>query len=147
MLTTFFVDLHNVLRWLVLIAAILAIVVAAGAGGQRVWSPRLANLGRIFTISMDVQFLVGLVLYLFLSPLTTGAFQNFSAAMQSDELRFFLVEHAPLMLIAVILVHIGAIRGRNKQSPRQALIFWVIALVVMLAAIPWQYSPLLPGMG
>lgn len=147
MLNTFFLELHNLLRWVVLVVAILAIAVAAGAGSKRAWPPRLANLSRVFTISMDVQFLVGLVLYLFLSPLTTGAFRNVSAAMQSPEIRFFLVEHAPAMLLAVILVHIGASRGRRKESPRQALVFWVIALLVVLAAIPWQYSALFPGMG
>lgn len=147
MLTTFFTDLHNILRWLVLVAGIIGIVAAAAAGRERAWTPRLASVSRVFTIIMDVQFLVGLVLYVFLSPLTTGAFRNFSAAMQSDEIRFFLVEHGPLMLIAVILVHIGAVRGKKKESPRQALIFWIIAMLVILAAIPWQYSALLPGMG
>lgn len=147
MLTTFFTDLHNVLRWLVLVAGIIGIVAAAAAVGKRAWTPRLASVSRVFTITMDVQFLVGLVLYVFLSPLTTGAFRNFSAAMQSDEIRFFLVEHGPLMLIALILVHIGAVRGKKKESPRQALIFWIIAMLVILAAIPWQYSALLPGMG
>ncbi len=146
MLYTFFLEFHNLLRWVVVVAGIVAIATAAAAG-KGAWTPRLAHVSRVFTISVDVQFLVGLVLYLVLSPITTGAFSNMSAAMQSSPIRFFVVEHALGMLVALILVHIGASRGRKKESPRQALIFWVIAVVVVLAAIPWQYSSLFPGMG
>ncbi len=144
---TFFLDLHNLLRWLVVLVGVAAIVIAwIGAASRGTWTPQQNNLGRLFSISMDIQLLVGLLLYFVFSPLTTGAFSNFGAAMQSDELRFFLVEHFPLMLIAVILVHVGVSRGRKKDSALQAAIFYTAAMAVVLFAIPW-WRPLLPGLG
>lgn len=144
---TFFLDLHNLLRWVVVLVGVAAIVLAwRDAAGRAGWTPQQNSLGRVFTISMDTQLLIGLLLYGVFSPLTTGAFRNFGAAMQSDQVRFFLVEHFPMMLIAVILVHVGAARGRAKDSALQAAVFYTIAMIVVVVAIPW-WRPLLPGLG
>lgn len=144
---TFFLDLHNLLRWVVVLVGVAAIVLAwRDAAGRAGWTPQQNSLGRVFTISMDTQLLIGLLLYGVFSPLTTGAFRNFGAAMQSDQVRFFLVEHFPMMLIAVILVHVGVSRGRKKDSALQAAVFYTIAMIVVFVAIPW-WRPLLPGLG
>jgi len=38
------------------------------------------------------------------------------AAMQAPHLRFFLIEHIPLMLLALILAHLGSRRARNAPD-------------------------------
>jgi hypothetical protein len=140
--------LHNITRWLVLIVGILAIVRAfMGWSGKRPWTGLDNSAGLFFTISMDVQLLLGLLLYGVFSPITTGAFADFGAAMSNPDARFWLVEHIFMMVLAVILAHVG--RSLAKKAPtdvakhKRAAIFFTLALIVVLAGIPW-FRPLLP---
>jgi hypothetical protein len=94
-----------------------------------------------FSSALDTQVLLGLILY-FISPLTRTALQNFGAAMSSPDLRFFALEHVFYMLIAVILVHIGSVRARRAKTDvdkhRTAAIFYSLAVLIILIAIPWS---------
>ncbi|HZJ10529.1 MAG TPA: hypothetical protein VFD39_12595 [Trueperaceae bacterium] len=134
-------DLHNVLRWAVVVLGVIAII-AALAGSR--WTPQQASLGRWFSIALDVQVLIGLVLY-FVSPLVQNALQDFGAAMGDSTLRFFALEHGLIMLVAAALVHIGVSRGRKTDNPRQALIFYLLGAAAIAYAIPWDRR-LIPGM-
>src|SRR5680860_345299 len=134
-------DLHNVLRWAVVVLGVIAII-AALAGSR--WTPQQASLGRWFSIALDVQVLIGLVLY-FVSPLVQNALQDFGAAMGDSTLRFFALEHGLIMLVAAALVHIGVSRGRKTDNPRQALIFYLLGAAAIAYAIPWDRR-LIPGL-
>jgi hypothetical protein len=130
-------------RWLVLIVIVLAVVFAfIGWFNKRDWNKKDNITGLILTIFMDIQFLVGIVLYAFVSPLTKAAFNNFGAAMKNADLRFYAVEHILLMIIALVLVHIGRIKTKKAVAPwkkhRAATIFYGIALLLILAGIPWD---------
>ncbi len=145
---TFVLAIHNIFRWLVLIFGVIAVVRALiGWFGNGQWSDLDDRLGLGFTISIDIQFLLGLLLYVFLSPITTSAFANMSAAMSDSATRFFLVEHSLMMLIAIILAHIGRSRAKKADTDngkfKNAAIFFAIALLIILASIPW-FRPLLP---
>lgn len=134
---------HNMFRWLVLIVIVLAVVFAfIGWFNKRDWNKKDNTTGLILTIFMDIQFLVGIVLYAFVSPLTKAAFNNFGAAMKNADLRFYAVEHILLMIIALVLVHIGRIKTKKAVAPwkkhRAATIFYGIALLLILAGIPWD---------
>ena len=140
---TGFLHLHDTLRWLVLLSLVITLVkyVAGWLGGQR-WQKVDNLLGIVFTSLMDLQLLTGLVLYFFLSPITKLAMSDFGAAMKDGDLRFYAVEHFAMMLIAVVLVHIGRAKSKKAKPDsakfKTATIFFLIALVVMLAAIPWN---------
>jgi uncharacterized membrane protein YphA (DoxX/SURF4 family) len=130
-------------RWLVLIVLVLAIIFAfAGWFGKKEWTKRDKLTGLILTIFMDIQFLVGLILYAFVSPLTKAAFADFGAAMKNADIRFYAVEHILMMLIALVLVHIGRSKSKKATAPekqhRAAAIFYIIALLLIVAAIPWE---------
>lgn len=145
---SFVLAVHNIVRWLVLILGIIAIVRAyIGWFGNKDWTDLDDKLGLGFTISMDMQLLVGLLLYIFLSPITTNAFANMSAAMSDSGTRYFLIEHSLMMLIAIILAHVGRSRAKKQEDDtrkyRTTAIFYTIALLIVLAAIPW-FRPLLP---
>ena len=134
---------HNMFRWLVLVTLVLAVAFAfAGWFNKREWSKKDNTTGLLLTIFVDIQFLVGIVLYAFVSPVTKAAFNDFGAAMKNSDLRFYAVEHILLMVIALILVHIG--RAKTKKAighwkkHRAATILYGIALLLILAAIPWE---------
>jgi len=77
--------------------------------------------GLFFMITLDLQLLLGLVLYFVLSPFTTQALNDFGAAMRNAPLRFFAVEHVTLMLAAVILVHVGRVLARKAALRQDSL--------------------------
>ncbi len=135
----FTLDLHNILRWAVLLVGVAALVMAwAGVFSRSRWTPPQANLGRLFTIVFDVQVLVGILLYAWLSPITTGAFADMGAAMSNPDVRFFVAEHVVIMVVAAVLVHIGVARGRRTDATLQPAIFYSLAFVAVLAGIPWD---------
>jgi len=145
--------LHSLLRWLVLLTGLLALSRAlAGVLGPRRWTPTDDRSGRLFVLSIDVQTLLGLVLYGVLSPITKGALEDMAVAMRNSTLRFWAVEHITMMLVALVLAHVG--RARSKRvSPdsarhRQAAIFFMLALVLVFMAMPWPWArearPLFP---
>lgn len=134
---------HNGLRWLVLLALLISVILAfSGWLGRREWKKRDSVSGLLLTIFMDLQFLIGIILYAFISPITEAAFNDFGAAMKNADLRFYAVEHILLMLIALVLVHVG--RSKSKKDiaawkrHRVASIFYTISLLLILAAIPWD---------
>jgi hypothetical protein len=74
--------------------------------------------------------------------------------MKDSFYRFFWVEHPVMMIIAIGLITVG--RGQAKKSIpdavkyKKAFWFFLIALLVILAAIPWPAykevgRPLIPG--
>ncbi|MFW5941275.1 MAG: hypothetical protein ACOC9V_06850 [Chloroflexota bacterium] len=140
--------LHNVLRWVVLLAGAAAVIRAlAGWLGNRDWAPLDKQLGLLFTISLDLQVLLGLLLYVVLSPITTENFSNFGEAMGNADVRFYLVEHLAIMIVALALAHVGRAMSKRVEPANakhmRAAIFFALALVAILVGIPWEGRPLL----
>ena len=137
--------LHSWFRWLVLLLGLIALVRAiSGMTGRRSWTSIDDRAGFLFTMSLDLQVLIGLILYAWLSPITHEAFRDFSGAMKSIGLRFWAVEHIFGMVVALALAHVGRVRIRKADSSRRhklALIFFGLAFVAILASIPWPGTP------
>jgi hypothetical protein len=134
---------HNLFRWLLLIVFFLALIFAIiGWMGKNPWKKRDNLMGLLLSVFIDIQLVIGLVLYFFLSPLTKAAFADFGAAMKNDGLRFFAVEHIVIMLIAAVLVHIGRIKSKRATADwkkhRAAAIWYLIALFILMHGIPWD---------
>ncbi|PYR76133.1 MAG: hypothetical protein DMF87_18830 [Acidobacteria bacterium] len=138
--------LHSLLRWAVLITGLVAWVRAIGGKtGNRPWTPKDELWGLLLTISADLQLLVGLVLYIFLSPITRLGVRNFAAAMQSDAARFFTVEHPAAMIITIALIHVARVKIRKAGDPQRkhriAVVMFGIAMILIVIAIPWPFMP------
>ena len=57
---------HNLLRWVVLILALITIIATLFTlAGKKSWTATLSNFGLIYTISLNIQLLFGLFLYLY----------------------------------------------------------------------------------
>lgn len=144
----FLLSLHNILRWVVVIAGAVAIIRAfMGLSGKRPFTALDNRLSLAFTISLDIQVVLGLLLYVVFSPITTGAFANFGAAMGNSETRFWLIEHISVMIVALVLAHIGRSRAKKATTDsakyKQIAIFFTLAFLAILVAIPWASRPLL----
>ena len=137
--------LHSWIRWLVLLTGFAAFGrAAAGASGRKPWRPSDDRAGFWFVMALDTQFLLGILLYAFLSPFTHQAFGDFGAAMKNPGLRFWAVEHVVGMFLGLAFAHIGRARTRKTDSLRRhrvAAIFFGLALAVILASIPWPGTP------
>lgn len=148
--------LHSILRYVILILILLAI----GRHMSAMGSKRLVNNGDkkidlFLLISAHTTLLIGLILY-FAGDVGFSLFKDapFSEIMKNKTARFFALEHPTGMIISVILITIG--RGKVKRAVdasahKKAFWFFLIALILILASIPWPFRaelgrPWLPGM-
>lgn len=148
---TFFLAVHNILRWIALILAIIVLVRAYwGWFGGREWTSTNRRVGSFYSISLDVQILLGLLLYFVFSPITRAALSNFGGVMSNPDLRFFALEHVFFMILAVILAHVGVITARRAEEDvakyRRTAIWITLSFITLLLGMPW-FRPLLPGLG
>jgi hypothetical protein len=136
--------LHSWNRWITLALGIAAFTSAVLDRSSLTERPKGSRWDTFLMASVDLQVLFGLLLYLGLSPLTRAALADFSAAMRVPSLRFWALDHVALMFGSVLLVRLGrvlAMTARTASARRnRRLICFGLALVIMLAAIPW------PGM-
>ncbi len=141
--------LHNIVRWIALIAGIWAVFLAwRGWLGRRQWTATEARATRAFVGVLDVQFVLGLLLFAVFSPLTRQAFRDMGAAMRDAPVRYFLVEHPLIMLIAIAAAHIGAVQVRRAANDaerfQKASILLGLSLAALAGFIPWA-RPMVPG--
>lgn len=135
----FILSTHSHTRWLVLLAAIIAILVPFL---NKSVNSKSKIPGLAFMILCDIQLLLGLTLYFIYSPMGIAAFETGMAnVMKTAPLRKIAVEHFILMFLAITLVHIGYSKIKKAteaaQLSKTSLIFFGIALVLILAGIPW----------
>ena len=134
---------HSWLRWFVLLVGLLAIARAIiGRSSGRPWSRADDRLGAAFVGLLDLQLLIGLVLYFALSPITKEGMRDIGGAMANTGLRFWTVEHP-------VRDDRGDRAGPHRPGPgsarpptpsrrhRTALIFFTLALIVIVITIPW----------
>jgi hypothetical protein len=138
--------IHSWNRWAVLVTGIVA--AARGIAGWRrhkPWTLRDERAGLWFTIALDLQFLLGLLLYFALSPITWAALHDFGGAMGNSALRFWAVEHVFGTVAGIALAHVGRSRihktGNDGRRHRLAAVFFTIALLAILASMPWPGTP------
>src|SRR5689334_7514169 len=91
--------------------------------------------------TVDIQLILGLLLYVFLSPLPRLFFSNLSASIKDPTLRFFGMEHEIAMLVATAIIHVGRIRAKRAVTVnlrhRQVWTSTLLALFIIVAATPW----------
>jgi hypothetical protein len=128
----FLLSFHAFWRWVLLAAAILVVGKALiGWLGRRPWTQIDDRLGMFYVIAVDVQVLVGLIIWLF-GPM---GLRTLSESMGNAGLRFIVLEHPILMLMSMLFAHIGRSRSRRGADPvaqhRTAFIFYVLSLVFL----------------
>ena len=133
--------LHSALRWVVLAAGVLAIVrFTAGWFRGSAWSRLDDRLTLAFAVSLDVQWVVGLVLYLGVSVLGGTALASEGLGIvRSPELRFWALVHPLLATAALALAHAARIKLRSVTAAtarhRVAALSFGGAVALLVAAV------------
>jgi hypothetical protein len=140
---------HNIMRWVVIVLAVYALVrIFMGLFGKKEWTETDRKSLSFYAIGMDIQLVLGLLLYFVVSPFMDNIRSNFGAAMGESSLRFFAVEHLLMMLVAVVLAHVAVIMAKRATTSaskfRRAAIWLTLSVLAVLVAIPWAQRPLLP---
>jgi hypothetical protein len=116
--------------------------------GKGQWTATEGKATRAFTGMLDFQFLIGLSLYLFFSPMTRAAFGDMGSAMRDAPLRYFLVEHPTIMIAAVAIAHVGSVKVKRATTDaekfQRASIWFGLALAATVGFIPWA-RPMVPS--
>ena len=137
---------HSYLRWIA-VALLVALLARALSGwlGNRPWVLLDERLAKITIRVFEIQFLAGLLLFIFASPITRLAFRDLGAAMDDQQMRFWTVEHSVLMFLAVGAINVGWARARKAERAlakhRFLAIFVLITVVLVAVAIPWPGTP------
>lgn len=135
---------HGYWRWVVLAAAIVVLVRAiAGFMARRPWTSVDERASRVFGNALDLQVMVGLVLYFGFSPFWPATYRAFAETMRGDVARFFGVEHGTAMLLAATAAYIGRVRAKraidSRRRHRAMLVAMVVFFALVLWAIPWPW--------
>jgi len=153
--------LHNIARWAVVIFGLLALYRGAtGLGGRRAYTPADRKTALWLLISTHIQLVLGLVLY-FLRPTREGSWASMlinggSAVMKDKVLRFWTIEHGPVMILAVVFITIGYSASKRATTDKARFgrwFWWTLAgFIIVLSAIPWPWREavgrgLFPGVG
>ncbi len=134
--------LHNILRWAVLLFGLWSVISAIlGLVNKKNYTKADDRSNFFFMLSCDIQLLLGLILYYANSWF--DRLKDLGNNMKDANNRFFTMEHGLLMLIALILVHVGRVSVKKSATPlakhKKTLLFFGLAIVLILAAIPWPF--------
>jgi hypothetical protein len=132
--------IHSWVRWVALVAAIGAVFAAL-----RRQDASADRWGLIAMAALDFQMLLGLMLYLAISPNMQQILSNFGGAMKDPVARFWAVEHIATMFGAVIVAHAGRVLARKAATSearrKRVLLAFSIASVLMIVGMPWPGRP------
>src|SRR5688572_21122152 len=126
---------HSYLRFAVLI--LLIVVIATSLMGwlnKKSYTETDNKLSLYLFIATHIQLLVGLILY------TQSSWVQFGKlALKIKEVRYWTMEHATIMLIAIVLITMARITAKKMSSAeakhKRMFIFNTLALVLILAGI------------
>jgi hypothetical protein len=141
MLYTLLLSAHNFTRWLVLAAAIWALVrMWHGFATGRGWTGKDRTAGFVFLRLFELQFLLGIVLFV-TSPVVRPIFSNLRLMVSEPLQRYFSLEHPIQMILALVAAQVGFAVAKRVEGDRRkflrAAIGFTIAILLILAAIPW----------
>lgn len=135
--------LHSFMTYLVLLGVVISLVLAfGGMSGNKPFGDKNRKQALLGLIPVHLQWVFGVILY-FVSP---RGLSNFSGeAMGESVSRLYILEHPLTMIIAVILITIGYSRAKRQigenRGFKSIVIFYAIALVLILVRIPWNAWP------
>jgi len=135
-------QVHSYWAYLVLIVLIVAVVNAIiGFTSKKEFKAKDLRLGLFTLIFAHIQLLIGLGWY-FMSPTyKIMKISGMGMIMKNAQTRLLAIEHPVMMILAIILITIGWSKHKKQTTDEGKFkvfaIFYTIALLLVLAKIPW----------
>lgn len=134
--------LHSLLRYFIIIFALVVVVLSlTGMMRKKKFKKTNKQTALVLLICCDLQLLLGLALYHmggWLGKVQAKPISRDVAVIN----RFYGMEHAVSMIIAIVLVHAGySVTKKNMDDDRKfKRLFWTVfvALMIFIAMTPWQ---------
>ena len=133
------VHLHNLLRWVIVITLVWSLLNAfKGKNGKETL---------IMMISSHMMLLIGLVQWFG----GDWGLKQIKKLVQNPAVRFFAVEHALMMIIAIVLITIGHRSAKAGKANTKWFLLAALAIILMMMPGPWKSDValqrgLFPGM-
>ncbi len=136
--------IHSYWAYLVLVVLVLATGNALlKFFGDKEFDAKDFRISLFALITMHIQLLIGIILFFTKDYFgTIKEVGGMGEVMKNSELRNLIIEHPTTMIIAVALVTIGYSKHKKKlvSKPKFKMlaIFYTLALILVLAKIPWK---------
>jgi hypothetical protein len=158
MFYTILLDLHNIMRWVILLALLYTLFKSwAAMNAKRAFSNGERKGALVLLISAHLTLLIGLYQWLFgRFGVLTSSLPEGTVLMKDRFYRFFWIEHPVGMIIAITLITMGysTIKKGTARAGLGGRAFWLLllALLVLFFTIPWPWRvgigrPIFPGVG
>jgi hypothetical protein len=137
---------HSIVRWAVLGTLLYSICRSYKGYSQKLAFTKNDNSLRHCTATTaHIQLTLGIVLYT-QSPNVKFSLHTAGANGHITQPFFFGVLHLLLMVSAIVIITIGSAMAKRKTADQDkfktVLVWFGIALLVILIAVPWPFSPL-----
>lgn len=135
-------EIHSYWAYLVVLILIVAVVNAInGYSKKRAFTDKDLRIGLFTLIVSHIQLLIGLGWY-FMSPAYKALKVDSAAVMGNSASRLLAIEHPLMMILAIVLITIGWSKHKKKTEDaakfKTFVVFYGIALIFILARIPWN---------
>ncbi len=131
--------LHSYNRYFILIALVLVLYRSwTGWKGRKPFE-KLDNTASVALLGLaHLQAVLGLIQYFGTSTIVQSAMADMGAAMKNSWLRYFAVEHASIMLIAIVCIQVGrslSKKATNDNDKHKKLAIWTTVATVLIVGI------------
>ncbi len=135
--------LHSAMRYVVVLLLVITFIkMLNGWLGKKTYTAADNKLSLVTMIMCHLQLLIGLIMYP-LSPIVEVAFSDVGSAMQDPQVRFFFMEHALMMIVALALITIGRSTAKKQTTDvgkfKRTAIFYGLGLLIIFVMIPWPF--------
>ncbi|MBT8318140.1 hypothetical protein [Lutibacter sp.] len=135
--------IHSYWAYIVLIILIIAVVNALlGFTSKKEFNAKDLRISLFALIASHIQLIIGFLAYYNSAFYESMRSMGMGEVMKNSELRKPLVEHPLLIIVAIALITIGFSKHKKKTTDvakfKTITIFYGIALLLILAVIPWN---------
>lgn len=137
--------LHSTLRYLILVFLVASVLISLmKMMGKKPFTKGDKMTYLMTLIFCHVQLIVGFVLFIMKDY--HKRFSQMGAIMKEPVPRFFTIEHTLMMLLAIVFITIGYSSAKRATADlakhKKTFIFYLIGLLLIIAAIPWPFRNL-----
>lgn len=135
--------IHSYWAYIVLIILIVATVNAIiGLSSKKEFKDKDLRISLFALISSHIQLIIGFIAYYTSSFYNVMREVGMGEVMKNSELRKPLIEHPIMIIVAIALITVGFSKHKKKNTDsakfKTIAVFYTIALILILAVIPWN---------